>query len=87
VYPIWRVLWDAQREDWMRVFRPSRAQCLQLFDWVLDLIEDGSPPDASPVPGSVGTWSHNVESARAEVVYIVWPGEPRTIAFVEILSY
>jgi hypothetical protein len=50
VYPFWRVLWDAQREDWMRVFRPSRAQCHRLFDWVLDLIEDGGPPEADPVP-------------------------------------
>jgi hypothetical protein len=71
----------------MRVFRPSRAQCLQLFDWVLDLIEDGPTSDASAVPGKFDTWSYDVERARAEVVYLVWPGEPKTIAFVEILSY
>jgi hypothetical protein len=71
----------------MRVFRPSRAQCHRLFDWVLDLIEDGGPPEADPVPKSIGTWSYNLQSAQVEVVYIVWPGEPKTIGFVEILSY
>ena len=40
-----------------------------------------------PVPRSIGTWSFDVQSAQVAVVYIVWPGEPKTIGFVEILSY
>jgi hypothetical protein len=71
----------------MLTFRPSRPQCHELFDWVLDLIEDGPPADATPVPDSAGTVLYDVESARVAVAYLVWPGEPKTIAFVEVLSY
>jgi hypothetical protein len=87
VYPAWRVLWDAQREDWMLTFRPSRPQCHELFDWVLDLIEDGPPAEATPVPGSVSTLLFDIENARASVAFLVWPGAPKTIGFVEIVSY
>lgn len=71
----------------MQVFRPSRPQCHELFEWVLELTEFGSPPDAVPVPGTFDTLSYDIESARAEVSYIIWNREPKTIAFVEILSY
>jgi hypothetical protein len=84
---VWRVLWDAQREDWMRTFRPTRRQCHELFEWVLDLIEQGPPPDAVRVPGTIDVLSYDVETASAEVFYLIWHGEPKTIAFVEILSY
>ena len=39
------------------------------------------------VPGTLGTLLFDIENARVAVAFLVWPGEPKTIAFVEILSY
>jgi hypothetical protein len=77
--------WAARRL--VRTFRPSRDQCHALFDWVLTVIEAGPPPHPEPVPETVDTFSWDIESARAEVAYVLWYRGPKTLAFVEILSY
>ena len=71
----------------MRTFRPTRRQCHELFEGVLDLIEQGPPPDSVRVPGTIDVLSYDVETASVDVSYLIWHGEPKTIALVEILSY
>jgi hypothetical protein len=63
------------------------ASMSRAVDWVLDLVEGGPPAGATPVPGAIGTLLFDVERARAAVAFVVWPGEPKTIGFVEIVGY
>ncbi len=73
----WQVAIDRALMEWLERGDRSRDACRAIFEWELDRIEAGPPPDSIQSPTDPRVHLSMIPAAGVDVAFLVYPETTR----------